>query len=206
MPQPIRITPASRARLPVLAAVLGRAFLHDPMIRWPMAEAPDMQDRIAEVFSNIYREFMETGTMWEAGEGAGFAHWVPPGGAGDALESTDRIMASLRPLTDDDGARYLTLWAWIEERIPADVWYLDMIGVDPLRQGKGIGTALMRLGLDHAAGAGADAFLETAVEANVAFYERFGFRVVEEGAPVEGCPNIWFMRTDREFTREKEGP
>ena len=40
-----------------------------------------------------------------------------------------------------------------------------------------------------------DAFLETAVPGNVPYYERFGFRVVEAGEPVEGCPRIWFMRT-----------
>ena len=195
MTQPISIVPTTKARLPILAGVLGRAFVHDPMLLWPMADAPDMEARVGQVFAAIYAEFMDRGTMWEAGEGAGFAHWVPPGGAAETLDGTDEIMASVRPLTADDGARYDVLWEWIEARIPDDVWYLDMIAVDPARQGQGIGTALMRFGLDRASAAGMDAFLETAVEANVAYYERFGFHVVEAGAPVEDGPTIWFMRT-----------
>ena len=134
--QPVPIVTTTNARLPVLAGVLGRAFLNDPMIRWPMADAPDMETRIGQVFTAIYTEFMDKGTMWEAGDGAGFAHWVPPGGAAEALESTDSIMDSLRPLTQDGGARYEVMWEWIEARIPADVWYLDMIGVDPAQQGQ----------------------------------------------------------------------
>jgi ribosomal protein S18 acetylase RimI-like enzyme len=195
MGEPISIVPTTRAHLPVLAGVLSRAFVHDPMLLWPMADAPDMGARVGQVFTAIYTEFMDKGTMWEAGDGAGFAHWVPPGSAAGVLEGTDRIMALLRPLTDDDGARYEVMWDWVEARVPEDVWYLDMLAVEPARQGEGIGTALIRFGLNRAAADGADAYLETGVESNVAYYERFGFRVVEEGVPVEGGPNIWFMRT-----------
>jgi GNAT superfamily N-acetyltransferase len=189
----IPVRPTTDDRLPVMAAVLGRAFVHDPMILWPMVEAPDMQPRVARHFATIYREFMGRGTMWEAGDGAGFAHWVPPGGAGEALETTDAILAALCELTNDDGARYEVLWEWVEARVPADVMYLDAIGVDPSQQGRGVGTALMRVGIEQARELGVDAFLETAVEANVTYYERFGFEVVEDGAVADG-PHIWFMR------------
>jgi predicted N-acetyltransferase YhbS len=74
------------------------------------------------------------------------------------------------------------------------VWYLDQIGVDPARQGEGIGGALIRFGLDRARADEVPAFLETAIAANVGYYERFGFRVTVHGdAPLEG-PHIWFMR------------
>lgn len=199
MTEPIRIARTTNDRLSVMAAVLGRAFVHDPMILWPMAEAPDMEPRVTRHFATIYRDFMERGTMWEAGDGAGFAHWVPPGGAGEALETTEMLMAALRELTDDGGARYEVLWDWVEARVPADVMYLDAIGVDPSRQGRGVGTALMRVGLERGLQLGVDAFLETAVEANVAYYRRFGFEVVEQGA-VEDGPTIWFMRTTKAAT------
>jgi GNAT superfamily N-acetyltransferase len=194
MPDAIPVRLTTDDRLPVMASVLGRAFVRDPMILWPMAEAPDMEARVARHFATIYRDFMERGTMWEAGDGAGFAHWVPPGGAGKALETTDAIMVALRELTDDGGARYEVLWEWVEARVPADVMYLDAIGVDPSQQGRGAGTALMRVGLERARELDVDAFLETAVEANIAYYERFGFEVIEDGAIADG-PHIWFMRT-----------
>ena len=194
MSEAIQVRPTSDDRLLVMADVLGRAFASDPIILWPLAEAPDMEARIARHFATIYRDFMDRGTMWEAGDGAGFAHWVPPGGAAEALETTDAIMAALRELTDDDGARYEALWDWIDARVPGDVMYLDAIGVDPSQQGHGVGTALMRAGLERARELGVDAFLETGVAANVHYYDRFGFEVVEAGE-VDGGPHIWFMRT-----------
>jgi predicted N-acetyltransferase YhbS len=111
------------------------------------------------------------------------------------FESDAAVQRELAPLTADDGERYRVLWDWIEARVPADVWYLDAIGVDPSRQGRGVGDALVRHGLDAAADAGVDAFLETALAGNVRYYERFGFRVVDEGEPEPDGPHIWFMRT-----------
>ena len=191
----VEIARATAERLPILADVVGRAFLDDPMIRWPMRTAPDMLPLVIRFFSAIYGPLMDRGNLWEAGDSEGFAHWVPPGSASDALETQDELTEGLKSLADDGGARYDTLWSWIDERVPEDVWYLDMIAVDPARQGRGIGSALMRVGLERAAIGSADAFLETAVPRNVSYYERFGFRVVETGEPVERCPRIWFMRT-----------
>jgi GNAT superfamily N-acetyltransferase len=192
---PVSIVPVNASRLPVLAAVLGRAFRDDPMIRWPIGQNHDVQRRIVQHFTAIFGPLLDLGTMWEAQDAAGFANWVPPGGAGEALETTDQIRASLDRLTDDGGARYDVLWEWVEDRVPADAWYLDVLGVDPARQGEGIGSALIRSGLERASADGADAFLETSVPSNVAYYERFGFRVVEEGEPTADAPHIWFMRT-----------
>ena len=39
------------------------------------------------------------------------------------------------------------------------------------------------------------AFLETGNPRNVPYYERFGFRVIDEGDAPGGGPRIWFMRT-----------
>ena len=66
----------------------------------------------------------------------------------------------------------------------------------PTRQGGGIGRALVRFGIAHAARAGLPAFLETATERNVGFYTALGFRVVEEGSVPGGGPRIWFLRRD----------
>lgn len=56
------------------------------------------------------------------------------------------------------------------------------------------------LGLARADDAGAflenaGAFLETGTPRNVPYYERFGFRSVDD-ADADGGPHIWFMRWD----------
>jgi ribosomal protein S18 acetylase RimI-like enzyme len=189
------IEPAGRDRINALAAVYARAFRDDPIVRWPLPDTGDVQDRIQTVFASIYVGIADDGVIWEAGDADGFAVWIPAGAADDMFESDAAVQRELAPLTADDGERYRVLWDWIEARVPADVWYLDAIGVDPSRQGRGVGDALVRHGLDAAADAGVDAFLETALAGNVRYYERFGFRVVDEGEPEPDGPHIWFMRT-----------
>ena len=191
----VRIRPAGRGRIEALADTFARAFLDDPMIRWPLPDSPDLPDRIRQVFASIYVGVADQGVIWEAGDADGFAVWIPAGAADDMFESDASVRGQLAPLTDDGGAKYEVLWTWIEERVPGDVWYLDALGVDPARQGAGVGSALLLHGLEAAAGAGVDAFLETAQERNVGYYQRFGFRVVDDGSPTPDGPHIWFMRT-----------
>jgi ribosomal protein S18 acetylase RimI-like enzyme len=192
----VEITRAGPDRIGTLAATYARAFIDDPIVRGPLPDVPDVQDRIRLVFGSIYLGVAGDGVIWEAGDADGFAVWIPAGAADDMFESDAAVQRSLAPLTDDDGARYAVLWDWIEARVPDDVWYLDAIGVEPSRQGSGVGAALIRHGLEAAEDAGVDAFLETGVAGNVPYYERFGFRVVEEGRPVPDGPQIWFMRTN----------
>jgi len=192
----VPIEVVTRDRLPAMAAVLARAFADDPMIRWPLLpEGEDLGERIEQTFGSIYHGIVDLGLIWEAGDGDGFAVWIPAGMADEMFESDAAARDLVAPLTDDDAARYDVLWSWIETHTPDDVWYLDVLGVDPSKQGTGIGSALIRFGLERAASNGVDAFLETAVEANVAYYERFGFRTVFEGRATGDAPRLWFMRT-----------
>jgi ribosomal protein S18 acetylase RimI-like enzyme len=58
-------------------------------------------------------------------------------------------------------------------------WHIGPIGVHPLFQGQGIGSALLGAFLSTVDDQGSAAFLETDVDRNVDLYERFGFRVTE---------------------------
>ena len=73
---------------------------------------------------------------------------------------------------------------FLEERrrhhVPGPHWDLSAIGVDPSRQGEGIGSALMAPVLERADAQRMPAYLETATARNVLLYERLGFVVLEE--------------------------
>ena len=139
----LEITRADRERMPALAAVLARAFVDDPIIRWPLpGDADDIEDRIRSMFTWAYVDLADLGMVWETAGGDGVAVWVPPGGGEQLIASDQQVREQLATLTDDGGRRYGVLWDWIE------------------------------------------------------YYERFGFRVVDEGAPEPGGPHVWFMRLD----------
>jgi ribosomal protein S18 acetylase RimI-like enzyme len=86
--------------------------------------------------------------------------------------------------------------AGIDMRFPGDpVRYLQVLGVDPAVQRRGVGSALLREGLAAADTAGDDVYLETGRQANVAYYERHGFALVAPGEALwDGGPVLWRMR------------
>jgi GNAT superfamily N-acetyltransferase len=68
-------------------------------------------------------------------------------------------------------------------------WYLAFIGVDPVRQGHGVGAALLRSRLRRCDEEGLPPYLESSKLENVPLYQHFGFHVtgtlrLPEGAPV----------------------
>jgi GNAT superfamily N-acetyltransferase/Ser/Thr protein kinase RdoA (MazF antagonist) len=194
----LEITRAGRDRMPALAGVLARAFIDDPIIRWPLPDdADDIEDRVRSMFTWAYVDLADLGMVWETAGGDGVAVWVPPGGAEQLIASDRAVREQLATLTHDGGRRYGVLWDWIEARLPEEPhWFLDALGVEPSRQSSGIGTALLNWGLDRARADGVPVLLETGRVETVRFYERFGFRTsAEEDAP-DGGPHIWFMRLD----------
>ncbi len=194
------VIPATDARLDALVTVLGRAFVDDPMTRWPLSSGGDMIGRVETMFRLMYGPLIET-AAYEVPDARGFAVWVPPGATEAMFESDARIRSQLAPLTDDGATRYANLWSWIEDHVPDEpVWYLDAIGVDPDHQGTGVGTALIRDGLGRAARDGVPAFLETARAELLDYYRRFGFDVVEDGEHQPGGPHVWFMRAEPSAT------
>jgi GNAT superfamily N-acetyltransferase len=192
-----QIVPATMDRLSLLASVLGRAFAADPILRWTLGTAEDDAATVGHYFHILDEGFVELGMLWETSGGAGVALWVPSGQTARFAEVDAACRARVHELTDDGGDRHDSFWDWTESKIPdGPLWFLDHIGVDPPRQGGGIGSALLAFGIDRARAQGASAFLETAVATNVALYERFGFRVVEDLDAPQGGPHIWFMRWD----------
>jgi GNAT superfamily N-acetyltransferase len=76
-------------------------------------------------------------------------------------------------------------------------WHLPFMGVDPARQGLGLGTLLLRAGLSRADQDGVECRLFTEQLRNGPFYQRYGFEIaVEEDVP-DGGPHAWFMRRRR---------
>ena len=193
---PVEITRAGKDRLEILAAMFGRSFVDEPMMRWPLGVHGDLVERFTLHFAYFLEHVLGPGMVWEAGDAAGAAAWIPPEEkqAWGAAQITDpRTYA----LTEDGGERYDRFWSWIESNAPdGELWLLDSVGVEPELQGKGIGSALIEFGLELAREDQRGAFLETGTPRNVPYYERFGFRIVMHGDAPDGGPHIWFMRWD----------
>ncbi len=186
--------------IPELAATLARAFAHDPFYEFIVGDAPERNQRMRDGWTGFLRHASNgLSHTYTTHDHAGVAVWHPPGytGAGfiDSLRllpSATRMAGGIGRLRDVSRAM-----AALEQHrrlhAPGPHFYLSVLGVEPERQGEGIGSALMRPVLDLASGAKLPAYLETATGRNVLLYERAGFVVVEEliipGTDIHG----WLM-------------
>jgi ribosomal protein S18 acetylase RimI-like enzyme len=186
--------------IPELAATLARAFAHDPFYEFLAGDAPERNQRMRDGWTGFLRHATNgLSHTYTTDDHAGVAVWHPPGysGAGfiDSLRllpSAARMAGSIGRLRDVSRAI-----ASLEHRrrlhAPGPHFYLSVLGVEPERQGEGIGSSLMQPALELATSAGVAAYLETATGRNVLLYERAGFAVVEEltipGTDIHG----WLM-------------
>src|SRR5438270_334685 len=96
---------------------------------------------------------------------------------------SNRVPATKRERRTHDG-RGLRL----TDRFREPHWYLQAIGTDPARQGKGYGGVVMRHQLTFVDAAGLPAYLESSKEKNIPIYASFGFEVTGEirlpGGPI----------------------
>jgi ribosomal protein S18 acetylase RimI-like enzyme len=75
-------------------------------------------------------------------------------------------------------------------------WHLGPIGVLPTHQGSGIGSILMERFCKEVDACLAKAYLETDLDKNVCFYEKFGFKVVSE-SKIFDVKNRYMLRVSR---------
>jgi ribosomal protein S18 acetylase RimI-like enzyme len=196
--------PASQRDVPLLAVTFSSAFSDYAMIRWPMPDAT--VGALQQLFSLWLTPYAEFGVLWKIHGCDGGAAWLPPRVAGQFAEIEQSTRASINPLTSDGGARYGAFWDWLNTHLPGEpCWFLDLVGVAPAAQGRGLGRTLVRHGLERARADGCPAFLETSNPRNVLLYQSLGFQIVSKQRAPDGGPVIWFMQTPAMRPAERRG-
>ena len=153
---------------------------------------------VPSVFGAFAADTVPLGETWVAMAGArvmGAALWVPPGKMPRSSRREAALQARMARLlvTGRNRRCGLALLTEVDKRHPSEPhWYLSVLGVDPVAQGKGLGTQLLGPVLDRADAEGVPAYLETQKEENLAFYIRHGFEETDR-ITVPGSPPVWTM-------------
>ena len=191
------ITRAAPERSIALSAVLGRAFVTEPMLQWSLGTHGDVARRFTEYFEYFNETLTQLGMLWEAGRARGAAVWIPADADNAWTQAVDASRPSVHTLTSDGGRRYDAYWEWVGARISDEgMWHLDSVAVEAGSRGTGVGTGLIRFGLERARAENTGACLETATPKNVPYYEHLGFRVIDHANAPRGGPHTWFLRWD----------
>jgi GNAT superfamily N-acetyltransferase len=195
---------ATSQEIPALAATLSQAFSHDPFFSYLAGDAPERHQRMRDGWSGILRfASARLAETWTTDDHAGVAVWHPPGYTGPSILDGFRMLPSLARLAGWRRLRSISAAIGaLEDRrhrhVPQPHLYLAALGVEPSRQGEGLGTALMQPVLDRCDRERIPAYLETATGRNVLLYERVGFDVVEELTLPNTDVHGWLMlRTPR---------
>ena len=182
--------------------MLARAFYDDPL---SVYLAPNDAKR-ARVLPWLYERIVRYGAMYDGellttGGIDGVAVWLPPGLSHTPITRLVRAGLALTPLKFGLGALGRFMNANYVEQLRAKLapephWYLWVIGVEPERQGRGLGGSLVEPMIVRADAERMPCYLETHKERNVAFYQKHGYNVVHSGHVPKGGPAFWCMKRE----------
>ena len=169
------------------AATLAAAFHDGALFGYAEPDAVRRAQRLPWLFEGTLLHCRRHGDIDVVAEAAGVAGWVP--GTRLALTPADLVRTGLIATPARFGPTPTVRLerherpseARLEQHLTDATAYLWVLGVDPARQGEGLGGAVLRSALAGMRAAGFDrCLLRTDDEPNVAFYRRQGFEVEEE--------------------------
>jgi ribosomal protein S18 acetylase RimI-like enzyme len=152
------------------------AFGADPCIRWLYPDPHEYLTYFPGFAGAFGGRAFEHGTVHQVDAFAGVAMWLPPGVGPDEDALGAFLQRSVAP------ERQETLFAMLEQmgtyHPDEPHWYLPVIGVDPMRQCRGYGSALLSHALARCDRENLPAYLESSNPKNISLYRRHGFEVL----------------------------
>ncbi|MCX6082349.1 MAG: GNAT family N-acetyltransferase [Chloroflexi bacterium] len=196
-----QIKEISDQRLEGSARMLARSFQDDPIFQHAMPDKTFRQNCLPDLFMLNLKYGARFGELFFIPH-QGLAIWLPPG------KSTITVIRALQAgmwLTPfkiglsavSRLARLNTVSEKFHEQIAPDPhWYLFILGVDPLCQGRGLGGALLQPGLARADDDHLPCYLETNNPLAVGFYQKHGFGLIATHQTSHSGLCLWSMRRE----------
>lgn len=196
-PDHTTILKVSSDDMKTVARILASAFSNDPIMNWLSPNAEIYEFIFLAELEALYKHHNHV-YINQAGTGA--ANWLPPGISHSLgfhwLEIKTYI--NIFKSTGFEGlkrARQLEN-SFKEHHIKEPHYYLNAVGASMGNQGKGIGSALLKAGLDECDKHRMPAYLESSNEKNNPLYQRFGFEIIDEVKIDATAPPYWPMRRE----------
>jgi ribosomal protein S18 acetylase RimI-like enzyme len=185
---------ATWADADAIADTLAKAFHDDPLICFMLKDAAKRPAKMPKLFKLLFKLGLPHGACDVTAGYEAVALWRPP---------SAWHIPPIQYVTN--GAAFIDVFGFggamqvvgaldiIEKRHPHEPhYYLQAIGTDPDKQGKGFGGVVIRRHLAVADAAGMPAYLESSKDTNIPIYKSFGFEVTGE-ITLPGGPTIWPM-------------
>ena len=153
--------------------------------------------------TGLSAQHLSHGACFTDAECAGAALWNPPGRWRMTVAQILRGSPGFVTALGTKVPRALRTLATVQRAHPlAPHYYLAVLGTRPEKQGKGLGSSLLRPILDRCDAEGLSAYLESSKEINIPFYQRHGFNVTGEIHLPDG-PVVWPMWRDKRTSDQR---
>ena len=157
--------------------VLVRAFSEDPVAQWIWPDSQQYQMYFPSFVRVFGGKAFTYGSAYYVDGYAAAALWLPPDVLPDEYTLISIFQRTVSKQTQKD---VFTVFDQMGRYHPSEPhWYLPLMGVDPLKQGKGLGSELMKHALVQCdQDNNKPAYLESSNPRNIPFYERYGFELL----------------------------
>jgi GNAT superfamily N-acetyltransferase len=183
--------------LDFLVDTLSDAFAEDPMFNWLFPSTGLYPAFFRLLVKDVY---LPRGIVHIDDQGRAAALWLPPE---ERMKIAPRLpmlrfglkllrLNGLRPVWRV--LRQSSIFARHHPKEPH--YYLQFIGCQRSEQGHGIGSALLKRGIQICDERGMPAYLECSNPRNIPLYERHGFAVTGQQEVGSNGPVAWFMWRD----------
>lgn len=154
------------------------AFSADPMTRWSWPGQGQYLAAMPRLSWAFGGKAFAAGSAYCVGDYAGVALWLPPGTEPDEEQLGAVLESTIEPSRRESALAIIDAMAKYHPHEPH--WYLPLIAVDPMHQGRGYGDALMTFALERCDRDRVSAYLESSNPRNIALYRRHGFEPLGE--------------------------
>lgn len=173
--------------------VLGRAFADDPVAAYLFPDPITRVARYARFAAIAISAFSSAAVVMTEPEIRSGAIWQAPDHARLGPGQQLSLLASFVGLTRSGFVRAARLGELMgRHHLREPHWYLAVLGTDPSAQRSGLASAILQPTLDRCDRERLPAYLESSKAANIPFYNKHGFEVVDE-LRIPGGPSLFPM-------------
>lgn len=200
---PVVVRLAAPAERAAVLAVLTLGFAGDPFNRWLFPEGRRFLEAFPAMADAFGGRAFEAGSAYlgappqpragavasgatspaevvaMSGDVHGAALWLPPGVEPDRERLMGVILQNVSAAVAGELAEVGQAMGAYHAQA-GDCWYLPLLAVDPIHQGRGVGASLLVEALRRIDQEGRPAYLESSNPRNVPLYLRHGFEVMGE--------------------------
>lgn len=181
------------------AVLLARIFQHDPMMKYLVANDARLLDKPLRFYQSNLRMGLLYGEVYTTANMDGLAVWLSPGNTDFTFRQLlqSGMMLGILSMGLTSMSRFMKSFDIVDkltkESISRPQWLLQLLGIEPSQQGKGIGASLIQPVLSRADIENVPCYLESTNERNLTFYKRHGFNIAGQVEIPDGGPQIWSM-------------